>query len=130
MTADKFEILKAAVNDGRLLTASKQELERFARTVCLPNAYTHFSVAQWPQITETIRLMLLVRMSEGTQNEALNVARTALKVSRFALFLVVVQILLALPALIETVGRWLSASPPQSVVAPQQRPDSAAPSAK
>jgi len=130
MSAEKYDVLKEAINNGTLLDASRKVLERFARITCLQGFHEHFPGPQGAQIAETIRLMLLVKISEETQNEALNVARTALKVSRFALFLVAVQILLALPALIESVGRWLSTSQPQSVAVSQQQPNTAAPSAK
>ena len=119
MAADKYEVLRAAVNEGRLLTASRTELERFARTICLPQAFTHFSGPEWPQITETIRLMLLVRISEETQNESLVVSKRALNVARlgmwlvaFQVFLVCVQVVLALPDwVVETIRRLLGSTP-------------------
>jgi hypothetical protein len=99
---------------GRLLQASRKELEHYATMVCLPGMAGEFPAATWPQVAETVRLMLLVRISEETQNEALAVVRRATRVSQWALWLVLVQIVLALPPLIETVQKWRSLSAPPS----------------
>lgn len=109
MAADKLDALKAAVSEGRLFDASREDLERFARTVCLPQTYAHFGSAQWPQITETIRLALYIRSTEQAQNDALAisqaalaVAQSSLKVARISLYvsgISAIATILALPPL-------------------------------
>ncbi len=106
MAADKFEALKAAVNGGQLFQSSRHDLERYARTVCLPQAFSHFSASQWPQVTETIRLALLVRISEETQSEALDVSKRALNVTRVALWLVVAQVVLICLQIVLSTPEW------------------------
>ena len=83
MADKKFEDLRQVVKDGKLLTATRKELERYARIVCLSGFPDAFS-AQGPHIGDTVRLMLLVRISEGMSRTALYVSVAALIISLIA----------------------------------------------
>jgi hypothetical protein len=95
MSAEKYDALKEAINNGALLDASRKELQRFARITCLQGFHEHFPGPQGAQIAETIRLMLLVRISEQPQNQAKVIALAAIGVSFLALAMSSIQTLVA-----------------------------------
>ena len=79
-----FQALFKAFKAGEVMTASRKDLERYAMMICRPEAGTHFPGHMWPQVADTIRLLLLVRISEETQTQALAIAKVALWISVLA----------------------------------------------
>lgn len=91
---------------GDVSRSSKQELERFAVMLSRPNAFTHFGAASFPQLCETVRTLLIVRMSEE-QNEQ------AKRESRLALIIAVVALLAGIVQAVVSVVQWVSNKPVQ-----------------
>ena len=60
-----------------------------------PNAYTHFGAREFPQICETVRTLLIVRMSEDANEEATRISKVALGVAMAALGCTFIQMLAA-----------------------------------
>ena len=81
---------------GDISKASKAELERFAVMLTRPNAFTHFGRSDFPQVCETVRTLILVRISEGANQEASHISRIALYISIAALVATVVQAVAAI----------------------------------
>jgi len=114
---DELQKVVDKANSGELINATKKELEHYAVLVCHGLMNQHGNPIQISQIGDTIRLLLLVRISEETQNEGMKIATAGLKISKYALLLVIVQIVLALPPIIEIVRKWF----PQSTQVPQAK---------
>lgn len=76
---------------GDISRASKTELERYAVILSRPNAHVHFSQTSFPQVCETVRTLILVRMSEEANTEALRNSKVALYISIAALVATLVQ---------------------------------------
>jgi len=106
-TQDELQGVVDAANSGKLIGATRKELEQYAYLVCHGFMSMHGSPTQISQIGDTIRLLLMVRISEETQNEGMKIALTALKVSKYALYLVGVQIVLSLPPLVDIIRGWV-----------------------
>lgn len=81
---------------GDISKASKSELERFAVILSRPHAYSHFTSAGFPQMCETVRTLILVRISEEANQEASKISRIALYISIAALVATVVQAVVAI----------------------------------
>ena len=95
MATNKFEGLKTALTTGALIGASRKELENYAMLVCLPGATNVFPGQQWLQVAEMVRLLLLVRISEETQNKAIALARAAVIIATGAALFTATQLLAA-----------------------------------
>lgn len=80
---------------GDISKASKSELERFAVMLSRPNASTHFDQSGFPQICETVRTLILVRISEAANQDASRISKIALYISIAALVATVVQAVVA-----------------------------------
>lgn len=117
---DEYDDLKNAFNSGQLVTASRTELERYAVTVCHPTFENHFPGLQGSQIAEMVRLMLIVRISEHTQTQALTVARTALIVAVVAAMSSCIQVLAEMGAIPSLPSLGASLSQPASPAPTQQ----------
>ena len=117
---DKYEDLKNAFNSGQLVYASRRELERYAVMVCHPTFEIHFPGLQGPQISEMVRVMLLVRISEDTQTQALTVARTALILAVVAAMSSCLQVLAEMGAIPTLKSIRASLSQPASQAPAQQ----------
>lgn len=76
---------------GDISKASKAQLERFAVMLSRPNAFTHFGKADYPQVCETVRTLILVRISEEANREASRISWIALCISIAALIATFVQ---------------------------------------
>jgi|CXWL01.1.fsa_nt_gi hypothetical protein len=76
---------------SRVSKASKAKLERYAVILSRPHAYAHVSSAGFPQMCETVRILILVRISEESNREATSIAKIALWISLVALLASVVQ---------------------------------------
>ena len=73
--------LSEAVRTGTLATATKEDLQGYAAFLCTPEAQFNFSGQHWTQVGDTVRLMLLVRLSEESHTRALTLAKTAVWIS-------------------------------------------------
>ena len=100
--ASKFSDLVTALRDGSIVRAKRKDLERYAMLVCDTGAHEHFQGAQWPQVADTVRLMLLVRMSEETQTKALSLSKAAIIIACVALVAALVDAGAAVYALTRT----------------------------
>lgn len=76
---------------GDVSKASKAELERFAVMLSRPTAFTNFNESDYPQICETVRTLILVRISEESNRDASRISKIALWISIAALVATVVQ---------------------------------------
>ncbi|UCV00699.1 hypothetical protein [Acidovorax radicis] len=91
---------------GDISRSSKKELERFAVMLSRPNAFTHFGAASFPQICETVRTLLIVRMSEEQNQQAK-------RESRLALVIAVVALLAGIVQAVVSVDQWALNKPTQ-----------------
>jgi hypothetical protein len=87
--ADYYELQHVA-NGGDISKASKAELERFAVMLSRPGAHGHFGTS-YEQVCGTVRMLLMVRMSEASNREASRLSKIALYIAIAALFAGVVQ---------------------------------------
>ena len=90
-TDNDYVPLQHVFAGGNISKASKPELERFAVMLSRPSAYTHFGERDFPQICETVRTLILVRMSEEANREATRISKIALYIAIAALISGVVQ---------------------------------------
>lgn len=90
LTTKDFEDLDERVKTGDILKATKAELEFYAAMLCHP---IWFSFHRNPksQLEETVRSLLIVRMSEEANKEATRISKIALCVAIVALILSGVQ---------------------------------------
>lgn len=101
-TSADYLALKMSLWSGEIRNASKPDLERYAVMLSLPNAYAEFGEKQYQQVCETVRTLLVVRMSEEANAEATRISlesastsKTALGVAWAAFVFSVVQAILA-----------------------------------
>lgn len=95
-TLDDYNNLGQVFATGDISTASKSELERYAVMLSRPNASGHFNKNSFPQVCETVRLLIIVRISEEANRDALRTSKIALVVAVIALVVSVVQTVVAL----------------------------------
>jgi hypothetical protein len=80
---------------GGITKATKTELERFDVMLSRPKAYVQFGASSFPQACETVRTLLIVRMSEEANKEATRISNIALYVAMAALGCTFIQMLAA-----------------------------------
>lgn len=95
-TLDDYVKLGQMFAGGDISQASKSELERFAVMLSRPNAFTHFGKTDFPQVCETVRTLILVRMSEEANREGSRISKIALAISIAALVLTGIQAVFAI----------------------------------
>lgn len=88
---DDYTSLGHIFAGGDISKASKAELERYAVMLARPSASSAFGQRDFPQVCETVRLLLLVRISEESNREATRIAKTALWIALVALLASVIQ---------------------------------------
>lgn len=105
-TQEDYAALDSRVANGAITKATKAELEDYAAMLCHPNRF-QFHQNLKSQLEETIRTLLIVRMSEEANKEAIRISMqaadrstAALYIAWAALVLAVVQTLAALLALL------------------------------
>lgn len=81
---------------GDITKASKAELERYAVMLSRPPAYTHFASRDFLQVCETVRTLILVRISEEANRGATRISIIALAISIAAFIASVVQVVVAI----------------------------------
>ena len=107
---------------GDISTRPKHDLERFAVMLSRPNAFTHFGAAGFPQICETVRTLLIVRMSEEQNEQAKRESRLALIISCIALLMATIQVSLGLWPLVRSSPTLVEASKALPIYAPSPLP--------
>ena len=105
-TEADFVALSSLFSGGDISACTKVELERFAVMLSRPKAFTQFPAPSFPQLCETVRTLLLVRMSEEQNEQAKRESRLALIIASVALTAGIVQAVVSL-------GQWLSNVPIQ-----------------
>lgn len=86
-----YHQIKQRFENGEIEKASKDDLERIAVLLSRANAYAHFGSASYPQICETVRTLLIVRMSEEANKDATRISKIALWIAIAALVCSLVQ---------------------------------------
>ena len=114
---------------GDISAASKSELERFAVMLSRPKAFTQFDGPSFPQICETVRTLLLVRMSEEQNVQAKKESRLALIIACMALLASIVQAVASIWPLASPSPTLLHANTPPPIRAASPIPVYSAPSA-
>lgn len=94
--SDDLQELAERVNLGTLGGASKSELQRYAVSLTRSNAYASFGAQQFAQVSETVRLLLNVKIGGESANSGKRLSIIALGISILALIATVVQAVAAL----------------------------------
>lgn len=63
MTAVYLEI-QQSIHSGAIASLPKERLAQFSAALARPQAYTHFSAPEFPQVCETVRALLIARSNE------------------------------------------------------------------
>jgi hypothetical protein len=95
-TIEDYEELNRIFTGGDISKCSKGELEKFAVMLSRPRANEKFGTSNFPEICETVRMLILVRMSEESNAQANRVSRIAIIVAFVALLLSGVQVVFSL----------------------------------
>ena len=95
-TEAEYTALVQMFAGGDISSRSKSELERFAVMLSRPTAFMHFGDKAFPQICETVRTLLIVRMSEEQNEQAKRESRLALVIAVVALLAGIVQAIVGL----------------------------------
>lgn len=97
--ADYVELIHL-FSGGDISKASKAELERYAVMLSRPTAHTQFGGMSFTQACDTVRTLLMVRMSEEANKEATRISKIALWIAGVALIVALVQAALSVRALL------------------------------
>lgn len=90
-TLDDYRELHRLLSDGDITKSTKAELGRFAVMLSRPDAHVKFGWTSFPQVCETVRTLLIVRMSEEANQEATRKSTIALWIAIAALVCSVIQ---------------------------------------
>jgi len=90
-TEINYHQIRQRFENGEIEKASKDDLQRIAVLLSRANAYAHFGPASYPQICETVRTLLIVRMSEEANKDATRISKIALWIAIAALACSLVQ---------------------------------------
>lgn len=88
---DDYVELHHLLSGGDITKSTKAELERFAVMLSRPDAHVKFGWTSFPQVCETVRTLLMVRMSEEANRQTTLMSLIALAVSVVALLWSVVM---------------------------------------
>ena len=91
-TVADFVGIRNLVVTGVITKASKAELERYAVILASPQAPHQLNDRHYIQVCETVRTLLIVRMSEEANVEAKHISQIALLVAMAALGCSVLQV--------------------------------------
>jgi len=95
MPTESFEdylALRALFASGDISKATKQELERYAVMLSRPRAHIQIGDESFSEVCETVRTLLMVRMSEEANVEATRISQIALWIAMAALGCSVLQV--------------------------------------
>ena len=118
-TEADFNALGSVFSGGDISTCTKSELERFAVMLSRPKAFTHFPAPSFPQLCETVRTLLIVRMSEEQNEEAKRESRVALIVAWVALAAGIVQAVASVYQILSNKPTQVEAHAPLPIFAPE-----------
>ena len=90
-TEKDYVALQQVFAGGDISRSSKSELERYAVMLSRPNASMYFGIRDYPQVCETVHMLILVRMSEEANSEATRISKIALYIAIAALIAGVIQ---------------------------------------
>lgn len=93
-TEEDYINLWNVFSGGDISTASKSKLERYAVMLSRPHASDQFG-KNFPQVCETVRLLILVRISEEANDEAKRMSKAALIIALAALGVSALQVILS-----------------------------------
>jgi hypothetical protein len=88
---EDYQELMGKITYGGILSAPKTELEQYLVMLSHQNAPANFAEGQHEQICETVRLLMMARISEESNREAKRISLIALWISVFALIAGLVQ---------------------------------------
>lgn len=126
-TDSDYSALNHLFSGGDISSCTKAELERFAVMLSRPQAFAHFGANSFPQICETVRTLVLVRMSEEQNVQARKESRLALIIACVALLAGIVQAVASAWQLFSTSAVAVTASTSLPVRADQAIPMHSAP---
>lgn len=129
-TEADYLALNHLFSGGDISSCTKAELERFAVMLSRPRAFEHFGASSFPQICETVRTLILVRMSEEQNVQARRESRLALIIAWAALFAGMVQAGASLYQVLSSQPTLVRADTPLPVRAAESIPVYAAPNAQ
>jgi len=89
---DDYTHLQHLFTGGDISKASKSDLERYAVMLSRPHASSHFNSASFPQVCETVRTLILVRISEEANREASIISKIALGVAVASLIVSIIAL--------------------------------------
>jgi hypothetical protein len=89
-TGEIHELFNLAQNSD-ILKCSKEQLERYAVALCNTEARRRLRDPEFAQVSETVRTLLIVRMSEEANKEATRISTIALLIAGAALVLTLAQ---------------------------------------
>jgi hypothetical protein len=78
---------------GGISDASKSDLEHYAVMLSRPDAQTHIGRSSLPQACETVRTLLLVRMSEAANAHSMRMGRLAKWIAIAAIVVTAFQVI-------------------------------------
>ena len=90
---EDYQKLRALFSTGDISKVSKEELECYAVMLSRPEAHVRIGDVSFPQACETVRTLLIVRMSEEANREATRISKIALGIAVTALAVAVAQLL-------------------------------------
>lgn len=125
-----YVALNQLFSGGDISSCTKAEPERFAVMLARPQAFTHFGANSFPQICETVRALILVRMSEEQNFQARKESRLALIIACVALLAGIVQAVASAWQLVSSSPVLVTASTPLPVRAAEAIHVYAAPGAQ
>ncbi len=90
---DDYQKLSEVFSGGDPSKATKAELQRYAVMLSRPKAWARFTGGgDYPQVCETVRMLILVRISEEANRAATRISIIALVVAIAAFIASVVQV--------------------------------------
>ena len=93
-----FQDLIQRANAGTLANATLEELQRFSRALCSFEASPHGPASQFPQICETVRLLLLQKHLESLEARSSRYEGLIIALAVASLIASIVQIWVAIAA--------------------------------
>lgn len=92
---NEFNKLIGLAHKGKISQLSKADLERCAALLCRTEAIPYRRNNDFRDISETVRTLLIVRMSEEASKEATRISKIALYIAMAALGCTVIQVFVA-----------------------------------
>jgi uncharacterized protein YjaG (DUF416 family) len=95
MAENIYDEINNHIRSGTIVNATKQQLETYAAALCQSEGNRKvYAGNQYSEICSTVRMLLMVRISEESNKEATRISKIALAVAVFALICGAVQVIL------------------------------------